>query len=504
MALEQCTKDTRAVSTPGAPPRQTAGMVTGLVLAGGGTKGAFEAGAVRWLVEEAAVVPEIITAASAGAIIATVLAQARTHAELVDRCRELRDDLLAMTRSDRVFGRQPWLARLAGTPVGRAVDDVVVLGARPPVPGMPATGDQALEAAPRTRARTASARMAAVLRSLPALAAARRSLRTHSSSLMTLEPLADALRCGSDDGIRRVDPELVSRPGLRLRMAVVALGAGELRYVCEDGRIVGRDDRTVAEASGHDLVEGVLASASVPMIFPPRRIGADVYMDGGVLENIPVRPAAALGATRIFAVLAVPLTPPPDQRDFMQANALQLLLRATVDISFAERQRRDLATPLPAGTELAVIDPLIDIVSPFEVAPGLMRIDMDYGWMRAADLLSPAVEEGRRAAAHEATSAAIVGRVQCWHMEEQVWRDHRLGSGRLAALRAAKHAIRGAMEARAALGLPMPEGAAAWWSGPEFHDGPPPASVAETLLGVAAPDAGRRAGNVRTDAGTVK
>jgi len=478
-------------------------MVTGLVLAGGGTKGAFEAGAVRWLVEEAAVVPEVITAASAGAIIAAVLAQARTHAELVERCRELRDDLLAMTRSDRVFGRQPWLARLAGTPVGRAVDDVVVLGARPPVPGMP---DTAVPPPPRpgSGARRAATRLAAVVRSLPALAAARRSLRTHSSSLMNLEPLADALRSGSDGGIRRVDPELVSRPGLRLRMAVVALGAGELRYVCEDGQIVGRDDQVVAGTGRHDLIEGVLASASVPMIFPPRRIGGEVYMDGGVLENIPVRPAAALGADRIYAVLAVPLTPPPDRRDFMQANALQLLLRATVDISFAERQRRDLATPLPPGTDLAVIDPLIDIVSPFEVAPGLMRIDMDYGWLRAADLLSSAVDDDHRFEAHEATSAAIVGRVQCWHMEEQVWRDHRLGSERLGRLRDVKVAIRAAMERRRALGLPMPEGASAWWSGPEFHDGPPPASVAEALLRVAAPEPRRHGGDGRADVGAVK
>lgn len=486
MALEQWRQNTPGASTASAPARQTAGMVTGLVLAGGGTKGAFEAGAVRWLVEEAAVIPDVITAASAGAIIAAVLAQARSHAELVERCRELRQDLLAMTQSDRVFGRQPWLARLAGTPVGRAVDDVVVLGARPPVPGVPAPGDAGAGMSRQSGARSATSRLTAVLRSLPALAAARRSLRTHSSSLMTLEPLADALRGRSDSGIRQVDPALVARPGLMVRMAVVALGAGELRYVCEDGRIVDRDDHLVPGGESHDLLEGVLASASVPMIFPPRRIGDEVYMDGGVLENIPVRPASALGATRIFAVLAVPLAPSPVQRDFMQANALQLLLRATVDISFAERQRRDLATPLPAGTELCVIDPLIDIVSPFEVAPGLMRIDMDYGWMRAADLLSPAVPDHRRAAAHDATSAAIVGRVQCWYLEEQVWRDGRLGSDRLGRLRALKHQVRGAMEARAALGLAMPEGAGSWWSGPEFHDGPPPASVARALMGAGA------------------
>ena len=58
---------------------------TAFVLAGGGTKGSFEVGVLQYLVGVEGIVPDIITATSAGAIAATVLAQARTLAEFVDR-----------------------------------------------------------------------------------------------------------------------------------------------------------------------------------------------------------------------------------------------------------------------------------------------------------------------------------------------------------------------------------------------------------------------------------
>ena len=65
-----------------------AGPKTAVVLAGGGTKGAFEAGAVRYLVEEEQLLPQILTAASAGAVAAAVLAQARTPKEFAQRSAE--------------------------------------------------------------------------------------------------------------------------------------------------------------------------------------------------------------------------------------------------------------------------------------------------------------------------------------------------------------------------------------------------------------------------------
>ena len=47
----------------------------------------------------------------------------------------------------------------------------------------------------------------------------------------------------------------------------------------------------------------LLASASIPVIFPPVRIGDHVMVDGGVTDNVPFKTAIENGATRIYAVI---------------------------------------------------------------------------------------------------------------------------------------------------------------------------------------------------------
>src|ERR1700734_2522647 len=91
---------------------------TAFVLAGGGTKGSFEVGALQYLVGTERIVPDIITATSAGAVAASVLAQARTYAEFAQRVQEVEDDILAMTRTEQIFGEQAWLTALEGTALG--------------------------------------------------------------------------------------------------------------------------------------------------------------------------------------------------------------------------------------------------------------------------------------------------------------------------------------------------------------------------------------------------
>lgn len=45
-----------------------------------------------------------------------------------------------------------------------------------------------------------------------------------------------------------------------------------------------------------------LASAAIPLLFPPVRIGTELFMDGGIRQNTPISPALRLGATHVFAV----------------------------------------------------------------------------------------------------------------------------------------------------------------------------------------------------------
>ncbi len=54
--------------------------------------------------------------------------------------------------------------------------------------------------------------------------------------------------------------------------------------------------------SSGPLVEAVVASAAVPGLLPPARVGDEHFLDGGIVNSIPVGRAVQLGATRIFVL----------------------------------------------------------------------------------------------------------------------------------------------------------------------------------------------------------
>jgi NTE family protein len=57
-----------------------------------------------------------------------------------------------------------------------------------------------------------------------------------------------------------------------------------------------------------------VASAAVPGLLPPAKVGDEHYLDGGIVNSVPLGRAALLGATRIFVLqvgrLDRPLEPP--------------------------------------------------------------------------------------------------------------------------------------------------------------------------------------------------
>jgi NTE family protein len=65
------------------------------------------------------------------------------------------------------------------------------------------------------------------------------------------------------------------------------------------------------------IIQAVLASAAVPGLLPPVRIGGEHFFDGGLVHSIPVGRAVRLGARRVFVLhvgrieqpLAVPRRP---------------------------------------------------------------------------------------------------------------------------------------------------------------------------------------------------
>lgn len=87
------------------------------------------------------------------------------------------------------------------------------------------------------------------------------------------------------------------------------------------------------------LADAILASAAVPGVLPPVQIGGEHFVDGGVVNSIPVSRAVELGATTIYVLqvgrVEAPLEPP--------RTPLQVGLVA-FEIARRHRFARDLAT----------------------------------------------------------------------------------------------------------------------------------------------------------------
>lgn len=79
--------------------------------------------------------------------------------------------------------------------------------------------------------------------------------------------------------------------------------------------------------TGGNLRTAVLASMSIPGLLPPIEIDGAAYIDGGVVQNLPVSEARTLGATVTIAVFTG--VPPADEAIAPNAGAV---LGATLDI----------------------------------------------------------------------------------------------------------------------------------------------------------------------------
>jgi NTE family protein len=97
------------------------------------------------------------------------------------------------------------------------------------------------------------------------------------------------------------------------------------------------------------LVDAVVASAAVPGLLPPAKVGDEHFLDGGIVNSVPLGRAVQLGATRVF-VLQVgrvdrPLTAPRRPWD---------VARVSFEIARRHRFVRELEE-LPAGVEAHVL-----------------------------------------------------------------------------------------------------------------------------------------------------
>jgi len=180
-------------------------------------------------------------------------------------------------------------------------------------------------------------------------------------------------------------PSRVNDSGVRLRIAFVDLNSGQLRFMREDGVIVDREDKPVGAAS-YDLTLGVWASCALPGIFRPVKLGDGVYVDGGVRENVPVEMAVTnLGVTKPYVIAAAP--PGVEAGDYSHKDVVAVLLRSA-GLVLDETIQDEVEWAISAGA--CVIQPRLDIHSSLTVDPVLLRINRDYGWIRAAEAVTEA------------------------------------------------------------------------------------------------------------------
>jgi NTE family protein len=83
--------------------------------------------------------------------------------------------------------------------------------------------------------------------------------------------------------------------------------------------------RKAVVLSKGDLAQAVRASFAIPLIFSPGIIGADVLMDGGVSDNIPVAAARAMGAERLI----ISTLPSSSVKDDLLGDPLKVALQLT-------------------------------------------------------------------------------------------------------------------------------------------------------------------------------
>jgi NTE family protein len=231
-----------------------------LVLAGGGARGAYEAGALTVLLpelERRGQRPDIVVGTSVGALNAAFVA-ATAHRPAAD----VAEDALAIWSQIRYrdvlapLASAGTLARAAGY-LGEAL-------------GIP---------------------------------------HAHAWSVLDPSPLRRTLPSLVDLG--RIRSNLASG---RLRTAaLVATSARTLRSVVfheGEGPADARDDKRGIDYVPARLgLEHVLASAAIPALFPAVAIDGEWFSDGGTRLNTPIKPALAMGATRVVAVALNAVTP---------------------------------------------------------------------------------------------------------------------------------------------------------------------------------------------------
>lgn len=97
------------------------------------------------------------------------------------------------------------------------------------------------------------------------------------------------------------------------------------------------------------LVDAILASASVPGLLPPTLIDGEHYIDGGIVNSIPIEQALAAGARTVFVLQVGRIESP-----LVAPRTAVETARVAFEVARRHRFARDVAS-LPDGVALHVL-----------------------------------------------------------------------------------------------------------------------------------------------------
>jgi predicted acylesterase/phospholipase RssA len=205
-------------------------------------------------------------------------------------------------------------------------------------------------------------------------------------------------------------PEDSSNPGIwtpiTVYLSMVSLETGELRFVTESGQFRGSPREQLV-----GLPDAIIASSAIPAIFPPVKLNGQNYVDGGVLETIPVHAAIEAGADEVYAISAS--TPKPKEmleivpyggswferrssfignfptliRSYDNTNLFNIAWRSINDIMTNGILQKCMRLPVDWPKPVTIIEPTIEVHDSLTIKQGLISIAIDYGYMRAFDIL---------------------------------------------------------------------------------------------------------------------
>jgi NTE family protein len=144
------------------------------------------------------------------------------------------------------------------------------------------------------------------------------------------------------------------------------------------------------------LVDAILASASVPGVLPPTELGDEHFVDGGIVNSIPLGEAVRRGATTVYVLqvgrVEEPLTVPTRPSDVARVS-FEIARRHRYFRELAEARKVATVHVLPSGGGL----PGDDRLGSFRRLDAThRRIDRSYSSARAF-LASPEHEGAGRA-----------------------------------------------------------------------------------------------------------